>query len=259
MDDDRLTDLGPGGGGGYDAALLERWLDGRARVDAPSWRRLPRGPLPRSLSPIVKPLPAGGFRVHGSNAEMRWEVMRGQGFVVPNADFFGAGTAADPRGQGAGRRDPGVRDERRTAAARSRVPGAGHRAALGRDSEHQVGGPDRGLRHSPGLLLEHPGLPVVRVGLPGPAERSSPPSRSGARSNSTGTRGCPRTRSTCSPGGPGRAAGPSPAPRSAPTAGGTGTRPSRATPAPRPPGNDGSSGGALPVRGHTRCGPGPPT
>ena len=62
MDDDRLTDLGPAGGGGYDAALLDH--------------------------PIVKPLPAGQFRVHGSNAEMRWEVMRGQGYVVPNADFF---------------------------------------------------------------------------------------------------------------------------------------------------------------------------
>ena len=33
-------------------------------------------------------MPAGQFRVHGSNAEMRWEVMRGQGYVVPNADFF---------------------------------------------------------------------------------------------------------------------------------------------------------------------------
>jgi DMSO/TMAO reductase YedYZ molybdopterin-dependent catalytic subunit len=40
------------------------------------------------LSPIVKPLPAGRFRVHGSNAEMRWEVMREQGYVVSNADFF---------------------------------------------------------------------------------------------------------------------------------------------------------------------------
>jgi DMSO/TMAO reductase YedYZ molybdopterin-dependent catalytic subunit len=40
------------------------------------------------LGPIVKPLPVGRFRVHGSNAEMRWEVMREQGYVVPNADFF---------------------------------------------------------------------------------------------------------------------------------------------------------------------------
>jgi hypothetical protein len=88
MDDDRLTDLGPSGGGGYDAALLDHWLDGRTRVDARSRRGLPRSRLPRSLSPIVKPLPAGRFRVHGSNAEMRWEVMRAQGYVVPNADFF---------------------------------------------------------------------------------------------------------------------------------------------------------------------------
>jgi hypothetical protein len=44
--------------------------------------------MPRSRSPIVKPLLAGRFRVHGSNAEMRWEVMREQGYVVPNADFF---------------------------------------------------------------------------------------------------------------------------------------------------------------------------
>jgi hypothetical protein len=29
MDNDRLTDPGPGGGGGYDAALLDHWLAGR--------------------------------------------------------------------------------------------------------------------------------------------------------------------------------------------------------------------------------------
>jgi len=38
--------------------------------------------------PIVKPLPPYEFRVHGSNAEMRWEVMREHGYVVPNANFF---------------------------------------------------------------------------------------------------------------------------------------------------------------------------
>jgi len=88
MDNDRLTDPGPSGGGGYDAALLDHWLAGRTRVDARSRRGLPRSLLPQSLSPIIKPLPAGRFRVHESNAEMRWEVMRGQGYVVPNADFF---------------------------------------------------------------------------------------------------------------------------------------------------------------------------
>ena len=38
--------------------------------------------------PIVKPLPADEFRVYGSNAEMRWEVMGEHGYVVPNANFF---------------------------------------------------------------------------------------------------------------------------------------------------------------------------
>ena len=38
--------------------------------------------------PIVKALPADGFDVHGLNAEMNWDVMRGQGYVVPNASFF---------------------------------------------------------------------------------------------------------------------------------------------------------------------------
>jgi DMSO/TMAO reductase YedYZ molybdopterin-dependent catalytic subunit len=93
MDNDRLTDPGPSGGGGYDAALLDHWLAGRTRVDARSRRGLPLSLvplslLPQGLSPIVKPLPAGRFRVHESNAEMRWEIMRGQGHVVPNADFF---------------------------------------------------------------------------------------------------------------------------------------------------------------------------
>jgi DMSO/TMAO reductase YedYZ molybdopterin-dependent catalytic subunit len=37
---------------------------------------------------IVKPLLPDEFRVYGSNAEMRWEVMREHGYVVPNANFF---------------------------------------------------------------------------------------------------------------------------------------------------------------------------
>jgi len=89
MDNDRLTDLGSSGGGGYDAALLDHWPAGRTPGgDVRPRRGSPRSLVPRSLRPIVKPLPAGRFRVHGSNAELRWEVMRGQGYVVPNADFF---------------------------------------------------------------------------------------------------------------------------------------------------------------------------
>jgi DMSO/TMAO reductase YedYZ molybdopterin-dependent catalytic subunit len=38
--------------------------------------------------PIVKPLPPELFTVYGSNAEMRWEAMAGQGYVVPVDRFF---------------------------------------------------------------------------------------------------------------------------------------------------------------------------
>src|SRR5690242_17814878 len=40
------------------------------------------------LSPIVKPLPPEVFTVYGSNAEMRWEAMAGQGYLVPVDRFF---------------------------------------------------------------------------------------------------------------------------------------------------------------------------
>src|SRR5205807_9131876 len=86
----------------YDAARLEQWLTGRARRDEMSRRgmlrmlgtaglaaaTLPavpgtaRGAAARSSAsdgPIVKPLPADEFYLYGSNAEMRWEVMRGRG------------------------------------------------------------------------------------------------------------------------------------------------------------------------------------
>ncbi len=46
--------------------------------------------------PIVRPLPADEFDVHGLNAEMRWEVMRGKGYVVPNASFFVRNHTATP-------------------------------------------------------------------------------------------------------------------------------------------------------------------
>jgi DMSO/TMAO reductase YedYZ molybdopterin-dependent catalytic subunit len=39
-------------------------------------------------SPIVKPLPPELFVVYGTNAEMRWEAMRGQGYHTPNDRFF---------------------------------------------------------------------------------------------------------------------------------------------------------------------------
>lgn len=41
-----------------------------------------------SGGPIVKPLPDDQFYVYGSNAEMRWEVMRDKGYLTPAANFF---------------------------------------------------------------------------------------------------------------------------------------------------------------------------
>ncbi len=43
----------------------------------------PRFAAAQSTSPIVKPLPPEWFIPLGTNAEMRWEAMRGQGYRVP--------------------------------------------------------------------------------------------------------------------------------------------------------------------------------
>ncbi|GAA3104862.1 sulfite oxidase [Streptosporangium carneum] len=55
-------------------------------------RRTPAGRtrdrLRHVASPIVKPLPPELFVPHGTNAEMRWEAMRGVGYHVPNDRFF---------------------------------------------------------------------------------------------------------------------------------------------------------------------------
>jgi DMSO/TMAO reductase YedYZ molybdopterin-dependent catalytic subunit len=111
MREDRAAEPGPGSEAGYDAARLRQWLTGRARADGMSRRgmlrvlgtagaaaaTLPAVPgAPRRAAgrpaapdgPIVKPLPADEFYVYGSNAEMRWEVMRKHRYVVPGANFF---------------------------------------------------------------------------------------------------------------------------------------------------------------------------
>ncbi|GAA3229265.1 sulfite oxidase [Actinocorallia longicatena] len=41
-----------------------------------------------AAGPIVKPLPPEWFTVFGTNAETRWEALRGQGFLTPNERFF---------------------------------------------------------------------------------------------------------------------------------------------------------------------------
>jgi DMSO/TMAO reductase YedYZ molybdopterin-dependent catalytic subunit len=97
--DDRMANAEPGGEAAYDAARLEQWMTGRALGTGMSRRGMLRmlGPpglapaaraAPAQDGPIVKSLPAAEFRVYGSNAEMRWEVMRDHGYVVPSANFF---------------------------------------------------------------------------------------------------------------------------------------------------------------------------
>ncbi|MGI5227049.1 sulfite oxidase [Actinoallomurus sp. CA-142502] len=48
----------------------------------------PRPAVATAAGPIVKPLPPELFVVYGSNAEMRWEAMRGQGYHTPIDRFF---------------------------------------------------------------------------------------------------------------------------------------------------------------------------
>jgi DMSO/TMAO reductase YedYZ molybdopterin-dependent catalytic subunit len=88
--------------GTYDRLRMDQWLSGRARSGL-SRRDVLRAfgvagmlaAVPVGLAtpaaaagPIVKPLPPELFDVFGSNAEMRWEAMRDQGFYTPNDRFF---------------------------------------------------------------------------------------------------------------------------------------------------------------------------
>jgi hypothetical protein len=89
----------------YDERRLRQWRAGRARGFS---RRdflalsgaigaigaigaavaLRAEPAAAAAGPIVKPLPPELFTVFGTNAEMRWSAMRGQGFHVPIDRFF---------------------------------------------------------------------------------------------------------------------------------------------------------------------------
>lgn len=101
---------------GYDGLRLTQWRTGQARADGLSRRDLlrlsagaglaaiaglamPARPAAAALvgpstidstitGPIVKPLPPELFYDYGSNAEMRWEAMTGQGYLVPVDRFF---------------------------------------------------------------------------------------------------------------------------------------------------------------------------
>jgi DMSO/TMAO reductase YedYZ molybdopterin-dependent catalytic subunit len=104
----------------YDSVRFGQWRSGRARTDGMSRRALLRalggtglaaaaGPLaggararaavsagPGSApaaGPIIKPLPPDWFYVYesssiGANAEMRWEVMKDKGYLVPTENFY---------------------------------------------------------------------------------------------------------------------------------------------------------------------------
>jgi DMSO/TMAO reductase YedYZ molybdopterin-dependent catalytic subunit len=100
MDQDGLTDEVT-----YDRVRVGQWLAGQARGEGMSRRALLRASAGAGLaaaiggssgmasavaqeSPIVKPLPDELFINHGTNAEMRWEAMAGQGFHTPIDRFF---------------------------------------------------------------------------------------------------------------------------------------------------------------------------
>jgi DMSO/TMAO reductase YedYZ molybdopterin-dependent catalytic subunit len=97
---------GRGEEAGYDRRRLAQWLAGTARGDGVSRRSVLRlaaagaaGTVVTGAtlgvsapasgdSPIIKPLPPEWFDVYGSNAEMRWDAMAGQGYLVPIDRFF---------------------------------------------------------------------------------------------------------------------------------------------------------------------------
>ncbi|MFD7393120.1 sulfite oxidase [Streptomyces sp. NPDC059852] len=93
----------------YDRRRLRQWLAGDARADGVSRRRLltllaataaaTTLPAPRTAhaaGPIVKPLPPEWFIQRGTNAETRWEALRGTGHHTPNERFFVRNHTATP-------------------------------------------------------------------------------------------------------------------------------------------------------------------
>ncbi|NJC74103.1 sulfite oxidase [Planosporangium thailandense] len=99
----------------YDSARLAQWHAGRATDGRFTRRDLARLVTGLSLAaggaaltatpaqadpapgPIVKPLPPELFEVYGSNAEMHWEAMADQGYLVPVDRFFVRDHTVTPR------------------------------------------------------------------------------------------------------------------------------------------------------------------
>ncbi|MGW4087826.1 sulfite oxidase [Streptomyces sp. NPDC004822] len=93
----------------YDRRRLRQWLAGDARADGVSRRRmltllaataaattLPAPRTAHAAGPIVKPLPPEWFIQRGTNAETRWEALRGTGHHTPNERFFVRNHTATP-------------------------------------------------------------------------------------------------------------------------------------------------------------------
>ncbi|MEV5611152.1 sulfite oxidase [Streptomyces sp. NPDC052225] len=94
----------------YDRHRLRQWLAGEARADGVTRRRLltllaataaatalPAANQARADGPtIVKPLPPEWFIPRGTNAETRWEALRGTGHHTPNERFFVRNHTATP-------------------------------------------------------------------------------------------------------------------------------------------------------------------
>jgi hypothetical protein len=89
----------------YDAAGVEQWVAGQASGTRFTRREFGRLAAAMSVAagavltpapgyadptpePIVKPLPPDLFTERGTNAEMRWEAMAGQGYLEPPDQFF---------------------------------------------------------------------------------------------------------------------------------------------------------------------------
>ncbi|MGW0964396.1 sulfite oxidase [Streptomyces gelaticus] len=94
----------------YDRRRLSQWLSGEARADGVTRRRLltllaataagaalPPPYLAHAAGPtIVKPLPPEWFIRRDTNAETRWEALRGTGHHTPNELFFVRNHTATP-------------------------------------------------------------------------------------------------------------------------------------------------------------------
>jgi len=98
-----MTGSGPTDEAAYDRARWAQWQAGAARMPGLSRRAALRwtaagglalaaaavpAPAAAATGPILKPLPPELFEVYGSNAETRWESLRGQGYLTPVDRFF---------------------------------------------------------------------------------------------------------------------------------------------------------------------------